>query len=214
MTSWSPRGRWISTPAVVAAAALCASVPVAGAATQKHALKHRSCTNLLPKVISANSITGLSTSLKVTQVKSGGYYYKPPAWTCAFTATNPPWPAVPGVTSKYVGAVFADYQSSKRQFAEIRAGDKEVGSTLLPSPQYVKVSTVHLGHGSTAFVETDDWWGYHQMTPGEYPGIPHYVYEINVLTRHNNILYLFFFNASLSKTVTLAKGILARYGWF
>ena len=150
----------------------------------------------------------------MSKENSGGYYYKPPSWTCAYIATNPPWPAVPGVTTTYVGAVFADYQSSKHQFAEIRAGSRD-GSRLGPTSQYVKVSTVHLGYRSTAFVETDNLWGYYQMTPGEYPGIPHYVYEINVLTKHNNILYLFFYNASLSKTMSLAKGILARYGsWF
>ena len=60
MTSWRAGSRSIQMLAVVVTAALCTSAAVAGAAPKKHAVKHRSCTNLLSKVIGANSITGLS----------------------------------------------------------------------------------------------------------------------------------------------------------
>jgi hypothetical protein len=84
-------------------------------------------------------------------------------------------------------------------------------STYFDYVGIARCSTLNVGHGSQAFLETVDLWEYYNITgPATALGVPHYMDAITSLTEHHDILQVAFLNASLTKTVDLVDEILVN----
>jgi hypothetical protein len=127
-------------------------------------------------------------------------------WACSWVAVKPPW-GDPNLVQNiaWVSAGYGETKANWKKFeAYYRAGPpfESLGGTTWGG-------TVKLGHGSQAFLVTEDLWAYDGLTSGDgNPGFPEYVYVISVLSRRHNALQIAFDNASLAQTKAYAKRIL------
>lgn len=92
-------------------------------------------------------------------------------------------------------------------YGESAAGWKRLVAHFRDGAEDGPYSPLHLGQGSTAFVNTEDLAAAYGYTPGT-PGLPTYLYKVTVLTRRHNILQVWFRNASLAATQSWVIGIL------
>lgn len=191
---------------LVAATALAVATGETAIAASAHAAHARRSCTALTKVVDADTLTGLSTSLKEVTDSSGYAYIKPPEYTCEYFVASPPWGDAFGEPYE-VGLLYLGYHSSAARFAALRsyrtANENE-------GPDYT-VTTVNVGHGASAFAETSDLWTYYNVTAGEYPGLPQYVYRLWILTKHHNLLSLQFYNQSLTSEEELASTLLGHF---
>ena len=176
----------------------------------------RLCTSFL-STSAVGAITGLATKpygvtkyLKRFGVAVSGSSSREriPGSICGWIDNTAPAAGLENTASLLVG-----YGESQAGWTKVvsyfKAGAPESGYPIgiADTPTY---SPLDLGYGSKSFLTTVDLGKYYGFAAGQFPGISPYLYAVTVLTKHHNILQVWFINALASNTEAWAGNTVKR----